>query len=49
MFNLNCPKGTPALREVYGLLRADVALIRSVVAAKLSTLCAAWESIHGEA
>ena len=37
------------LREVYGLTRADVARIRAVIAAQLSVLCDAWESIHGKA
>jgi hypothetical protein len=48
VFNLNCPKGPPILREVYGLSRADVARIRAVIAAELSVLCVAWEWIHGE-
>jgi hypothetical protein len=42
------PQGPPILREVYGLSRADVARIRAVIAAELSVLCVAWESIRGE-
>lgn len=49
VFNLNCRKGTPVLREVYGLSRSDVARIRVLVTPHLSVLCAAWEAIHGEA
>lgn len=49
VFNLNCPDGPSALREVYGLSRADVARIRRLIAAHLPALCAAWELIHGEA
>lgn len=49
VFNLNCPKGPPALREVYRLSRGDVARIRALVVSHLSVLCGAWESIHGKA
>lgn len=49
VFNLNCRKGAPVLREVYGLSRSDVAHIRKLVVSHLAVLCAAWESIHGEA
>lgn len=49
IFNLNCRKGMPVLREVYGLSRRDVARIRALMASHLSVLCAAWESIHGKA
>jgi hypothetical protein len=49
VFDLNCPKGPPALREVYGLSRADVGRIREIVAGELSALCTAWEAIHGKA
>jgi hypothetical protein len=49
VFDLNCPQGPPALREVYGLSRADVGRIREIVAGELSVLCAAWEVIHGKA
>ncbi len=49
VFDVNCPKGPPALREVYGLSRADVARSRAIVAGELSALCAAWEAIHGKA
>jgi hypothetical protein len=49
VFDLNCPKGPPALREVYGLSRADVGRIRTIVAGELSALYAAWEAIHGKA
>ena len=46
--DLHCPKRPPALREVYGLSRADVARIRTAVADHLSILCVSWEAIHGE-
>ena len=49
VFNLNCPAGPPALREVYGLSRAEVGRIRRIIASELSVLCADWETMHGEA
>ncbi len=49
VFDLNCPKGPPVLREVYRVARADVGRIRGIVAGELSVLCAAWEAIHGKA
>jgi hypothetical protein len=49
VFDLNCPKGPPALREVYGLFRSAVAHVRAVVADELLVLCVAWEAIHGKA
>ncbi|WP_421997009.1 DUF4160 domain-containing protein [Reyranella sp.] len=49
VFDLNCPKGPPALREVYGLSRAEVGRIRRIIAGKLAGLCAAWEAVHGKA
>lgn len=49
VFNLNCPDGPPGLREVYGLSRTEVGRIQRIIVAELSVLCAAWETIHGEA
>lgn len=49
VFNLNCRRGVPLLREVYGLSRSDTARIQALVVTNKSVLCAAWESIHGEA
>ena len=49
VFYLNCPKGPPALREVYGLSRSAVVYLRGVIAEELSILCVAWESMHGKA
>lgn len=49
VFKLNCPKGPPQVREVYGMTRTEVARIRAILVEALAGLCAAWESIHGEA
>jgi len=49
VFNLHCPKGPPELRETYGLSRSDVMRMRKLVVRHLSSLCAAWEEVHGEA
>ncbi|MEK7995992.1 MAG: DUF4160 domain-containing protein [Planctomycetota bacterium] len=49
VFNLQCPKGPPVLREAYGLTRADVARIRATIIDHLRLLCSSWEAIHGQA
>lgn len=49
VFNLQCPKGPPVLREAYGLTRADVARIRATIADQLHLFCSSWESMHGQA
>jgi hypothetical protein len=47
VFNVGCPKGPPALREVYGLSRSQVADARRIVTREIKALCDAWEVVHG--
>jgi hypothetical protein len=46
VFKLNCPKGTPELRENFGFTRKDLAKIAEVLAANLAALCDEWRRIH---
>jgi hypothetical protein len=48
VFDLHCPGGPPELRENYGFNIRAITRIRADLAAKVSALCGAWESIHGE-
>jgi uncharacterized protein DUF4160 len=48
VFDLHCANGPPELRENYGFNIRALTRIKADLAAKLSTLCRAWESIHGE-
>lgn len=47
VFKLGCPAGPLALRENYGFSRHDLARIEDVLLQNLTSLCAAWEDIHG--
>jgi hypothetical protein len=47
VFNLNCPKGPPVLRENYGFSQADLSRIQSALSNRLAHLCAEWGKIHG--
>ena len=46
VFNLNCPDGPPELRENFGCMRAQLAVIKTALAEALGLLCAAWRDIH---
>jgi uncharacterized protein DUF4160 len=48
VFDLHCPNGPPEVRENYGFKIKTLTRIKTDLAAKLSALCGAWESIHGE-
>lgn len=48
VFNLNCPRGPPALRESYGFKLADLNWIEDALTAALTALCAKWRMIHGD-
>ena len=47
VFNLNCPKGPPVLRESYGFGRTEVNRIRRNLADRIVALCEEWSKIHG--
>jgi len=46
VFNLNCPEGSPELRENYGFSQKELGKIVGGLAANLAVLCAAWRQIH---
>ena len=48
VFNLNCRRGPPALRESYGFKLADLNWIEDALTAALTALCAKWRMIHGD-
>ncbi len=48
VFNLHCPGGPPALRESYGFGLADLKRIADALAAAITSLCAAWRTVHGD-
>ena len=47
VFELNCPDGSPSLRDSFGFQGRALARIASVLAASLVHLCATWSEIHG--
>jgi hypothetical protein len=47
VFNLNCPKGPPDLRENYGFSKAKLNAIAQALAKNLALLCKRWGEIHG--
>ena len=47
IFELNCPKGPPSLRENYGFRKATLNLIASNLQNNLTDLCTHWRQIHG--
>lgn len=49
VFNPNCPKGPPVLRESYGFDRTQVNRIRGNLAGpdRIVALCEEWSKIHG--
>ena len=48
VFDLHCANGPPELRENYGFNIGALTRLKANLAVKLSALCRAWESIHGE-
>ena len=46
VFNLNCPNGSPELRENYGFPRKDLTKIVHELAINLKMLCREWRQIH---
>ncbi len=48
VFNLNCPKGPPQLRESYGYGLADLRRVEMTLDAAVTTLCREWKAIHGD-
>jgi hypothetical protein len=46
VFKLNCPEGTPELRENYGFSASELSKIRAALTAKTAYLCAEWSRIH---
>ena len=48
VFNLCCPDGPPELRESYGFLAHELAVIGRMVADASTSLCESWRMIHGE-
>ena len=49
VFNLNCQSGPVIVRENYRFSRREIARIVVVLTEHLFELCAAWETIHGNA
>ena len=47
VFELNCPKGPPDLRENYGFSQKELKKILKELIANLATLCVDWRRIHG--
>lgn len=47
VFKLNCPKGTPDLRENYNFPASDLSKIKAALTARTAHLCAEWSRIHG--
>ena len=48
VFHLRCPGGPPELRENYGFSQAKLGRIAKHIRLHLSSLCQAWEGIHGD-
>jgi hypothetical protein len=46
VFKLNCPEGTPELRENYGFPANELSKIREALTEKTARLCAEWSKIH---
>jgi hypothetical protein len=47
VFNLHCPDGPVELRENFKFPRREVTRIVADLNGHLTTLCRAWENIHG--
>ncbi len=48
VFYLNCPGGSPSLRENFGLKRAELNRVKQELSKALEHLCAEWRRIHGD-
>ena len=48
VFDLNCPKGPPVVRENYGFRSGTLKAIEEALAEKLAHYCAEWRRIHGQ-
>jgi hypothetical protein len=48
IFFLNCPDGPVALRENYGMSRAQIGSVERALNPIVGSLCEKWESIHGQ-
>ncbi|MGB9151695.1 MAG: DUF4160 domain-containing protein [Alphaproteobacteria bacterium] len=47
VFELNCPEGSPELRENYGFNTSDLSRIRTALAVRATHLCEEWSRIYG--
>ena len=47
VFELNCPAGPASLRENFGFAQHEVNAIQKALMEHISSLCQAWEEIHG--
>jgi hypothetical protein len=48
VFNLNCPKGPPILRENYGFSQRKLTRIARDIRLHLRMLCLKWGDLHGD-
>ena len=49
IFNLNCPKGPPTVRENYGFSPTALNKIEDILTEKLQEFCERWRMIDGQA
>lgn len=47
VIDLNCPFGSPEVRENYGFSLKELGKIKGELAEDLTFLCAEWSRIHG--
>ena len=47
VLHLNCPEGSPELRENYGFASGRLSGIKAALTARFTHLCAEWSRIHG--
>lgn len=47
VFDLNCPKGPPELKEAHGFSETELRKVARFIEAHLELLCGNWRSIHG--
>ena len=48
LFNLNCPKGPPELRENFGCSGKVLSRIETELREQIEKWCAGWSEIHGD-
>ena len=46
VFELQCPKGPPSLRENYRFRKSQLQSLAAALMKQLSLLCAEWDRIH---